>query len=339
MFNFAWPWLLLILPLPLLVRWLLPPFSTRSAAIKIPFFNALRTTIGSSRWHFSNATNLGRLILASLIWILLVLAAAGPQWLGKPINLPRKGRNIMLAVDLSGSMATPDMTWHGKPATRLQVVKQVADRFIQQRVGDRLGLILFGTRAYLQTPLTFDRTTVQQMLNDATVGLAGPRTAIGDAVGLAIKRLQHYPNDSRVLILLTDGGNNSGHVLPIDAAKVAAKEHIRIYTVGLGAERMVVQGIFGPQVVNPSAGLDEKMLQAVAKITGGLYFRAKNPQDLAHVYHSLDQLEPIASGKATYRPITQLYPWPLGLAFLLVLLALAGSYFRSFSGLQYKRRF
>jgi len=318
MFKFAWPWMFIILPLPILFYWLLPPVKNQQTrALKLPFFHAIQPIINEQQTFSSKAVV--RLLLASLIWILLVSAAARPQWLGNPIQLPRAGRDIMLAVDLSGSMSTPDMSWHGQHATRLQVVKAVAKQFIANRRGDRLGLILFGTRAYLQTPLTFDRKTVEQMLDDATVGLAGIQTAIGDAMGLAIKRLQHYPQGSRILILLTDGGNNAGNVLPIDAARIAKEEHVRIYTIGLGAERMLVQTLFGPQYVNPSSDLDEKTLQEIAKMTGGLYFRATSAEDLRSVYQNINKLEPTKGNAATYRPITALYFWPLSLAFILIL--------------------
>ena len=209
------------------------------------------------------------------------------------------------------------MMLNGRRVTRLQVVKKAADQFVEKRKGDRIGLILFGSRAYLQTPLTFDRQTVIDMLNDATIGLAGIETAIGDAIGLAIKRLREYPVESRVLILLTDGSNNAGSVKPIPAAKLAAKEKIRIYTIGLGAERMVVASIFGNQVVNPSQDLDESSLKEVAKLTGGLYFRARNTQELEKIYQSLDKLEPISEDTIVFRPKKPLYPWPLALMLLL----------------------
>lgn len=320
MFSFAYAWILIVAPLPIILRWLLPVKKQhRGDALYLPFYADFQTMNSQSA---GPSSSWWRLTGLSVIWLLLVLAASGPEWLGSPIKLPRDGRDIMLAVDLSGSMAIQDLQLHGKSASRLQVVKQVADQFIENRVGDRLGLILFGSRAYLQTPLTFDRKTVAQMLADATVGLAGTQTAIGDAMGLAIKRLVHYPKQSRILILLTDGGNNAGNVLPIDAAKVAAKEHIRIYTIGLGANRVVMNTFFGSQVVNPSADLDEKTLKQIATMTGGLYFRASSTQQLAAVYQSIDKLEPVSADQATFRPKTALYMWPLGLAVLLILFSM-----------------
>lgn len=319
MMHFAWPWLWLVLPLPWIVRWLLPPAAaTAPSALRVPFFTRLAQLAPQPMQPQTQSRPLRW--LAYLVWLLLVCAAARPQWLGTPVAIPLSGRDLMLAVDLSGSMQTPDMTLDGQQVNRLTMVKSVAGKFIQDRTGDRLGLILFGTNAYLQTPLTFDRTTVRTMLNEAVIGIAGKATAIGDAIGLAVKRLRNYPQQSRVLILLTDGANDAGEVTPLQAAKLAAAEHIRIYTIGVGAERMVVPGLFGNRVVNPSSDLDTDALQAIAKATGGKYFRAKNSEQLRDIYSELDKLEPTVSNSATFRPFTELYPWPLGLAFLLSLL-------------------
>jgi Ca-activated chloride channel family protein len=226
----------------------------------------------------------------------------------------------MLALDLSGSMQTPDMELNGHYFDRLAVVKIAARKFIQARTGDRLGLILFGTQAYLQTPLTFDQKTVLEMLNDATIGLAGSQTAIGDAVGLALKQLGRAPGHSKVIILLTDGGNNAGTVSPLDAAAMAKKLGIKIYTIGIGAKRLVVQGLFGPQVIHPTNELDEETLKKMAKITGGLFFRADSGEELKQVYAEINKLVPIVSAKNIFRPIKPLYPWSLGLALILSLL-------------------
>ncbi len=315
MFEIVWPWLLLLIPLPWVVRFLLPATNTRQqAALKVPFFQVLQSLTGSV--GNSQQSQKINLYLALIAWALLVFAASGPIWLGQATPLPTSGRSIMIAVDLSGSMSTKDMRLNGQPATRLQVVKKVAEKFIVARKGDRLGLILFGSRAYLQTPLTFDRKTVGQMLDDATVGLAGQRTAIGDAIGLAVKRLAKTSLKSRVLILLTDGVSNMG-VSPLQAAEVAKKEHIRVYTIGLGGGEIMVNTPFGQQLVNTSGDLDETALQQIAKITGGVYFRAKSTQDLQKVYQSLNKLEPVQGKKITFRPTTPLYPWPLLLALLL----------------------
>jgi Ca-activated chloride channel family protein len=229
----------------------------------------------------------------------------------------------MLAVDLSGSMRTPDMIIDGKSYTRIAVVKDVGSKFINQRSGDRVGLILFGSKPYLQTPLTFDRQTVKEMLNDATIGLAGEQTAIGDAIALAVKQLISYPSTSKALILLTDGGNNTGVFDPIDAAKLAQKEHIKIYTIGLGAKQLTIQTMFGPQVINPSSDLDIDSLRQIAQITGGQFFRAEDGNELQNIYTKINSLEPVKSDSATVRPKTLLYPWTLSLALLLSFILIA----------------
>ena len=316
MMHFAWPWIWVVLPLPWLLRWLLPRANTAApAALRVPFYARLQQ-LSVQREHSGSAPR-GRRWLFYLVWLLLVCAAARPQWLGQPVAIPLSGRDLMLAVDLSGSMKTPDMSLDGQQVDRLTMIKSVAGQFIAQRTGDRIGLILFGTNAYLQTPLTYDRTTVRTMLNEAVIGMAGKATAIGDAIGLAVKRLRHYPHQSRVLILLTDGASDAGEVTPLQAAKLAAGEHIRIYTIGVGATRMVMRGFFGNQVINPSQGLDEDALKKIAAATGGKYFRARNTSQLREIYHELDQLEPTVTNNATFRPFTALYPWPLGLALLL----------------------
>jgi len=318
MLHFAWPWLFLILPLPWLIRWLLPRAKMMiTEAIRLPHFAAVAELFNNQ----ITAKRKSFIVILLIAWLSLIVAAANPQWLGKAIALPTAGRDIMLAVDLSGSMRMPDMVWHHRNVTRLQVVKALGADFIKSRQGDRLGLILFGTRAYLQTPLTFDAHTVAAMLQDASSGLAGQYTAIGDAIGLAIKRLQHSKKGNRVLILLTDGQSNTGAVEPLAAAKMAAKYGIRIYTIGLGAKELVVPGFFGNQVVNPSQDLDVTVLKDIAKITGGLYFRAEDGADLQSIYRRIDAVEPVISDKRYFRPITHLYPWPLSLAVLLSFIA------------------
>ncbi len=316
--SFAWPWLFLLLPLPLLARYLLPPLQQATAALTVPFFEELKARQATEQTRRTMHVTW----LALFAWLLLVTATAGPTWYGDPIEIPTSGRNVMLAVDLSGSMAIEDLTWEGQPVDRLVVVKHVLNDFIARRQGDRLGLILFGTHAYLQTPLTYDLDTVQAMMDESEIALPGPQTAIGDTIGLAIKRLQDLEEESRVLILLTDGANNSGVTEPIQAAKLAALKNIRIHTIGLGADQMVVPGLFGSRVVNPSYDIDEQALQDIADITGGEYFRAKDSDSLERIYTLIDELEPVESDPDIYRPVTELYPWPLAAALLLSLLLL-----------------
>ncbi len=320
--EFASPWLLAALPLPILVAWLLPAAAdTAGAALRLPFYNALHASMGEGRGSRSR----WRLLLASLAWCCLVLAAARPQVLGDPVQLPVSGRDLLLAVDISGSMETADMLLGKQVATRLAAVKYVAGDFIQRREGDRLGLILFGDQAYLQTPLTFDRNTASIQLDEAAIGLAGQRTAIGDAIGLAVKRLRDQPQENRVLILLTDGENTAGTVDPQKAADIAASSAVRIYTIGVGADERVVSGFFGKRRVANSE-LDEPALIAIAEKTGGQYFRARDIAGLEAIYRLLDELEPVSADEEVFRPVHELYMWPLATAlFFCLLLGLLAS--------------
>jgi len=312
----AWPWLLALLPLPWLVRKVLkaaPQLSVQ--ALKVPWY-ALVSGGGNTGHMRRSALAVG----AALIWLLLVLAAARPQWVGDIETIPVTGRDLLLAVDISGSMDTQDMVLNQQAVNRLTVVKQVAGEFIKRRRGDRVGLILFGSRAYLQTPLTFDTKTTAILLDEAEIGLAGRETAIGDAIGLAVKRLRNDVAKKRVLILLTDGANTAGEVKPMQAAEFAAREGLTIYTVGVGADEMMVQDFFGSRMVNPSADLDEKTLRAIAQRTGGEYFRARDTKALEDIYAQLDKLEPVQSDKESIRPVDDLFYWPLSAALFLVLL-------------------
>ena len=321
MIHFAWPWMLLLLPLPWLVRRWWPPATDRgTAALFAPFALGLA---GNSDVSPASGVVRWRLGLAAFIWLCLLVAAARPQWLGEPAPLPQTGRNLVLAIDVSGSMETPDLALDGSQATRLDVVKQVAGDFIENRSGDRVGLILFGSQAYLQAPLTFDHVTLRHFLEEAVIGVAGRETAIGDAIGLAVKRLREAPGGEAVLVLLTDGQNTAGAVSPRQAAKLAAQTGLSIHTIGIGAEQMQVRGLLGPRRVNPSANLDETTLRAIAETTGGRYFRARNRDDLVEVYKRLDELEPVTGNSHLVRPVTALFPWPLGVAVLLSLLLAA----------------
>ncbi|MEM7020088.1 MAG: VWA domain-containing protein [Pseudomonadota bacterium] len=329
MLQLFWPWALAALPLPLFAWLLLPAASAgEAAALKVPFYQRL-AALSSERKAGAIRRAWWLSLLAVLAWICLVLAAARPQWLGDPIALPVSGRDLMLAVDLSGSMRESDLRIQNQQVTRLDVVKVVLGDFIKRRKGDRLGLVLFGERAYLQTPLTFDRTTVEIMLAESEIGLAGNRTSIGDSIGLSIKHLRERPEESRVLILLTDGANTAGEIEPIKAAELAKQAGIRIHTIGVGADEAYQRTFMGVRRVNPSRDLDEKTLQAVADMTGGQYFRARDTQELEGIYRKIDELEPVEVEAETFRPMTPLFYWPLGAAFgLSALLLMAMGRFR-----------
>lgn len=320
MIHLAWPWVFLLLPLPWLAWRFLPRAAPATGpSLYAPFVVELFGGQASGR----ERKRRWPLLLAALVWLLLLGAGSRPQWLGAPLELPQTGRSLMLAIDASGSMQTPDLDLNGSRASRLAVVKQVAGNFIRHRSGDRIGLIIFGTHAYLQAPLTFDRTTVAELLNEVQVGIAGPQTAIGDAIGLALKRLYRLPKGKAALILLTDGANNAGRVPPRQAADLAAQAGVKIYTVGVGAGRIRVGGFFGSQVVNTSADLDVSTLKYIARVTGGKYFRAKDKKGLEEIYRRIDQLEPLEGDSRVVRPVTALFMWPLGAAFLLSTLGAA----------------
>ena len=255
--------------------------------------------------------------LALLAWICLIIAAARPQWLGEPVSIPAEGRDLMVAVDLSGSMKIDDMEVNGRRVDRLIMIKSVLSQFIQRRVGDRIGLILFADTAYLQTPLTYDRETVKQYLDETVIGLVGEQTAIGDAIGLAVKRFDEKKESNRVLILLTDGQNTAGNITPEQANQLAIEKKITVYTIGVGADEMLVRSLFGTRRVNPSQELDENMLTTLAESTGGKYFRARDAESLQAIYATLDELEPIERESRQLRPLRALYYYPLALALLL----------------------
>ncbi|OQY20219.1 MAG: BatB protein [Desulfobacteraceae bacterium 4572_35.1] len=318
MIHFAWPWIFIMLPLPYIVyRWMPLANKEQSPALWVPslkpFNNATSAAPTTTRQWW-------KLALALLCWLLIVGAAARPQWLGQSVELPVVGRDLMMAVDLSGSMQIEDFQLNGNQIDRLTALKAVALSFIQQREGDRIGLILFGDQPYIQAPLTFDHATVMRLLQEAQIGLAGKSTAIGDAIGLAIKRLSHNKDNQKVLILLTDGVNNSGQLTPEKAAELAKKVGLKIYTIGIGADSMEVGSFIFKHTVNPSADLDEKTLKMLADTSGGKYFRAHDTSELADIYQQLDRMEPVEKDKNIYHPITDLYHWPLALATLLCLL-------------------
>ena len=322
MIHFAWPWVFLLLPLPWLIRLLLPVAArAKEAALRVPFLEDFKTVTGPTSAARDSRL---KLWLASLAWCLLIVSTARPQWLGEAVEIPISGRDLMMAVDLSLSMEQEDFERDGHIIDRLEASKAVAGEFIERRMGDRIGLILFGERAYLQTPLTFDRKTVRTLLDESALGLAGKATAIGDAIGLAVKRLREQKESGettkKVLILLTDGANTAGKLEPLMAADLAAREGLKIYTIGIGADEMLIRSLFGTQRINPSRDLDEKTLTAIAEKTGGQYFRARDSEELTKIYTLLDELEPVEHDPEKYRPRTDLFAWSAGSALILAAL-------------------
>jgi Ca-activated chloride channel family protein len=308
----------LAFPLPWLAGWLLPPHRNTSASLKVPYgrrLDAIAVSGGRSR-------RLHIAALAWLAWFLLCAAAARPQQLGEAVAPPQSGRDLMLAVDLSGSMSEPDMELGGNVVDRLTAAKAVLADFLDRRVGDRVGLLVFGQRAYALTPLTLDRDSVRDQLRDSVAGLAGRETAIGDAIGLAVKRLRDQPKGQRVLILLTDGVNTAGVLDPLKAAELAKAEGVRIHTIAFGGSGGGFS-IFGLTVPISGGGdeIDEETLKKIAQETGGQSFRARDTEQLAGIYAELDRIEPVPQEGARVRPRIERYAWPLAAALLVALLA------------------
>ena len=320
MIEWLWPLAFLIVPAPVLVRWLIKASKKKQPALTVPSLEGFSGL--STNESFSATLSTVKLIILWLAWILLIAAVARPQWVGEMVSLPTTGRDLMLAIDISGSMATEDMQVNNDYVDRLSVVKAVISQFLDARKGDRVGLVLFGTNAYVQAPLTFDLKSVKKLMIEAPVGIAGGKTAIGDAIGLTVKRLRERQNEEKVVILLTDGANNVGEIPPIKAAELASVDGIKIYTIGVGAEEMRVPSLFGSlagRTTNPSADLDEETLSKIAEATQGRYFRAKDTNTLAQIYELIDKLEPIEQEPETYRPFQVLYYWPLGISLCLFL--------------------
>lgn len=319
-FVLHWPWLLCLLPLPFFVRLLTSARESRQqASLFFPPLNTLLSAQDEQKYAIKKSENAAWWLW--LVWILLVIAVTRPQWYGEPIGIPTSGRNLLLVVDISGSMQTEDMELDGQPAERIDAIKKVVSDFVKRRSGDRVGLVLFGSQAYLQTPLTFDRNTLIQQLQEAQLGFAGQQTAIGDGIALSAKRLQDTDKKDRVMILLTDGANTTGTLTPLQGADIAKTLGIKIYTIGIGADEMTRRTFFGVQKINPSSDLDEDTLTKIAKETGGSYFRARNTEQLEKIYQTLDTLEPVAGKQEVLRPITEWFYWPLAGALLISFIA------------------
>ncbi len=306
--SLAWPWMLLALPLPWFVRRWLPPVPA-GAALRVPALDAF----GAPPAAGSEAARAGvELRVALFIWLLLVAAAARPQVGDGLAQLPVSGRDLVLALDVSASMAIADLRLEGEPVGRLHAARALAQDFLARREGDRVGLVVFGSRAYLHTPLTYDLGAVRAALAGAEVGLAGRETAIGDAIALAATRLREHRDSARVLVLVTDGASTAGALSPRQAAWLAQREGLRIHAVGVGAEHESASS----EAAQPT-GLDEDTLREIARQTGGSYHRATDVTALEDFYRRIDALEPTASAVAALRPVRELFHWPLGLALVL----------------------
>ncbi|ALO46488.1 vWA domain-containing protein [Pseudohongiella spirulinae] len=324
MLEFSWPWVFLALPLPLIIYWLVPRAPRQDAALRVPFYRQLVQLHTDSSHQYNK--NLFLLIACALIWLMVVIASSRPQWIGDPVQIPTTGRDMMLTLDMSGSMEARDMFLNNTQLSRFQVMKAVISDFVEKRTGDRLGLTLFAAHAYMLTPMTYDLATVQQMVDELEIGMIDESaTAIGDAIGLSIRHLRQQPENNRILILLTDGINNAGELTPLQAAQLARTEGIKMHIVGVASDQFAQRSMFGTRASGALVSeIDDETMAEAAEMTGGLYFRARTLEDMISIYDELDQMEPIEQDEQTYRPETQLFHWPLGIALLLsFLLALS----------------
>jgi Ca-activated chloride channel homolog len=317
--TFAWPWLLAALPLPWLVRRVLPAAKTATPALRVPYGDRIVAVGGRS--GPARARGLG--LLPWLAWALLCIAAARPQQLGELVQPPQAARDLMLAVDLSGSMEQRDIELEGRVVSRLVAAKAVIRDFLERRSGDRVGLLVFGERAYALTPFTRDLDTVREQLDGAAAGLAGRETAIGDAIGLAVKRLQSQPAEQRVLILLTDGVNTAGMLDPVKAAELARDAGVRVHTIAFGGYGAGLS-VFGIPIRMAGSDqiTDEVTLKRIAEVTGGRTFVARDVDQLAGIYLEIDRLEPVKRPGQRLRPRIERYVWPLAAALMCGLLLL-----------------
>lgn len=311
MYQLEYPWLLALLPLPLLVWWLLPPYREQTASVRLAFFAEVARAAGlaPAPGAVVPKTNWLQKVIAPLCWALVVLALARPQFVDPPRQKVEPARDLLLALDLSQSMDTRDFRDpSGKLVARVEAVRKVVDDFVQRRTGDRIGLIVFGDAPYPQAPFTLDHTTVRAMIAEVVPGMAGPRTALGDSIGLAIKMFQASKAPEKVLIVLTDGNDTASRMPPDRAADIAKQNGIRIHTVAIGDPHPT-----GEDKVDVAA------LQKIAAVAGGRYFFGQDQKQLEEIYARLDKITPANQKTLTWRPKRDLFYYPLGIAVGLLL--------------------
>ncbi len=321
MLKFVWIWMLVLLPLPVMVRWLVPKSDQILPSLKAPFLHEV-----AESGLTADAPSPASIVLAAVLWIALVISSARPVWVHESMEVPISGRDILIALDASGSMDQQDFSESKR--SRFEVVRRIAGDFVLRRKGDRVGLILFGDLPYLYAPLTFDVDTVHEFLSTSRTRFAGARTAIGDSIGLAVKVLRDRPAENRILILLTDGENSAGSIEPLQAMQLAVDHGVRIYTIAIGAL---------PDAPSTAGGIVGGVLGRIAVSTGGIYFHASNPRDLERIYDEIDRFEPIEDESARKVIAKELYPWPLTLSLLSLLILVFWNYILVWLG-DYTRR-
>lgn len=310
MIEFAHTVCFWLLPLPLLML-LLPAYKQRQASVRVPFFERVAEVSGQKKQKASlvRRRNSIQRFLVGLTWLALVVAAAKPEWVGEPVEQIKSGRDLMVAVDLSGSMQATDFTLpDGREINRLQAVKLVLADFVEQRQSDRLGLILFADAPYLQVPFSEDHKTWLSLLQETEIGMAGQSTVFGDSIGLAIKLFKNSDAKNRTLIVLTDGNDTGSLVPPIEAARVAAANQVRIYVIAVG----------DPATIGEEA-MDMDTIKAVVDLTGGQYFQALNSEELLSASAKINELEEQSFEVLSYRPRHSLHYYPVMLVAILYL--------------------
>jgi Ca-activated chloride channel homolog len=309
MVNLAYPWIFILLPLPWLLRYLLPPRQTVQVAVRVPFGDRILAASTGRIAARKLKRRRGPTVAPSLVWLLIVTALARPHWLEPPVTHEQPTRDLLLLVDISGSMRQEDFTNSaGVKVDRLHAVKEVLGDFLSRRKGDRVGLVVFGDAPFLQAPFSTDLDLSRKLLDETEIGMAGPRTAFGDAIGLGVTLFENSEAPARTIIALTDGNDTTSQVPPVEAARVAKERGIRIHAVAIG----------DPVTVGEER-LDEAVLRLVAKTGGGSYFFAGDRRQLAGIYEQLDRIETRQVKVVSYRPRRDLYYWPLIAALMLSL--------------------
>lgn len=306
-----WPFAFFLISLPILMRVFLAARSNEEQksvlALRVPFFDRLS---GFGRFSVPTYSFLRGLLLWAA-WGFFVAAAMRPIAYRENTPLPHDARNIMLAIDVSGSMGEKDYDINGLPVSRLSMVKMVVNDFIKNRADDNIGMVVFGSEAFTYAPLSFDKKTLQSLFGEVELGIAGEQTAIGDAVALSVQGVQNTPKDSRIVILLSDGYSNAGSVSVAQGVELAKKLGVKVYTIGVGAKQKMIQSLMGMMMLGGGSDLDEETLKAIADATGGKYFRATSTGELQEIYQTIDALEQVQSDELAVKPRAELFYIPL----------------------------
>ena len=325
MISFAYPEAIWVILLPLVAYAILPVASKMYGdALRVPFLKDIlkikENVRMRNRFRLQNRSiSWFKMLILMFAWMFMTAALCRPQWAGEPQRVKHEGRDILLVVDISNSMSERDFLYRNNYYSRIDAVKSVVSHFADERTDDRIGLVLFGTRAYMQVPLTYDKKSLKEVLQTATAGMAGNSTSIGDAVAVALKNLAEVDNgkDNKIIILLTDGENNDGRMSFPQAIKLAQQEKVKVYTIGAGSD---TQPFFGGLFAIPAnSGLDERSLQQLAQATEGTYFRAKDVDSLIKIYDEINKMEAQEQQGRFVQEVKDLFYYPAAVAGMLFL--------------------